>query len=48
MSLVKLLSAVGGILSKNTHLKSDFGFSGILDLAFFLMEEIWHDVKNGY
>ena len=47
MSLVKLLGAVDEIIFIKTHLKSDFGFSGILDLAFFFIEEILHDVQKG-
>ena len=47
MSLVKLLGAVYGIISIKTHLKGAFGFSGILDLAFLFIEEIWHDVQKG-
>ena len=46
MSLVKRFGAVDGIMSIKNHLKGDFGFSGFLDLAFFLREEIWHDVKK--
>ena len=46
MSLVKLLGAVDGIISIKTHLKGDFGFSGILDPACFFVEEIWHEVKK--
>ena len=30
-----------------THLKGAFGLSGILDLAFLFIEEIWHDVQKG-
>ena len=40
VSLVKRLGAVDGIVSIKTHLKGDFGFSGILDLAFLFIEEI--------
>ena len=29
------------------HLKGAFGFSGILDLAFSFIEEIWYDVQKG-
>ena len=47
MSLVKLLGAVDSIISIKTHLKCDFEFSGISDLAFLFIEEIWHDVKKG-
>ena len=47
MSLVKLLGAVDGIISIKTHLKGDFYFSGISDLAFLFIEEIWHDVQKG-
>ena len=42
-----LLGAVDGIISIKTHLKGDFGFSGILDLAFFFIEEICHEVQKG-
>ena len=48
MSLVKLLGAVDGIISIKTHLKGAFDLSGILDLAFSFIEEIWHDVQKGY
>ena len=48
MSLVKILGDVDGIMSIKTHLKGYLGFSGILDLAFLFIEEIWHDVKKGY
>ena len=47
MSLVKLLGDVDGIIFIKTHLKGAFGFSGILDLAFLSVEEIWHDVQKG-
>ena len=47
MSLVKLLGAVDGIISIKTYFKGDFGLSGILDLAFLFIEEIWHDVQKG-
>ena len=47
MSLVKLLGAVDRIISIKTHLKGAFGLSGILDLAFLFIEEIWHDVQKG-
>ena len=47
MSLVKLLGAVDGIISKKKHLKDAFGLGGILDLAFLFIEEIWHDVQKG-
>ena len=39
MSLVKLLGAVDGTISIKTHLKGDFGLSGILDLAFFSLKK---------
>ena len=42
------MDAVDGIISIKTHLKGDFGLSGILDLAFLFIEEIWHDVQKGY
>ena len=29
------------------HLKSNFGFSGILDLVFLFIEETWYDVQKG-
>ena len=29
-------------------MKGDFGFSGILDLAFLFIGEILHDVQKGY
>ena len=47
MSLVKRFGAIDGIIFIKTHLKGDFGFNGILDLAFLFMEEIWNDVKKG-
>ena len=47
MSLVKCVGAVDGIMSIKTHLKGDFGFSGVLDPAFLFIEEIWHDVQKG-
>ena len=47
MSLVKLLSVVDGIISIKPHLNGAFGLSGILDLAFLFIEEIWHDVQKG-
>ena len=47
MSLVRLLGAVYGIVSIKTHLKSAFGFSGILDLPFLFIEEILHEVQKG-
>ena len=47
MSLVRLLSAVDGILSIKTHLKGAFGFSGILDLAFLFIEENFYEVQKG-
>ena len=47
MSLVRLLGAVDGIISIKTHLKGAFGLSGILDLAFLFIEEIWHEVQRG-
>ena len=30
-----------------THLNGAFGLSGILDLAFLFIKEIWHDVQKG-
>ena len=47
MLLVKDLGTVDGIISIKTHLEGAFGFSGILDLAFLFVEEIWHYVKKG-
>ena len=47
LSLDKPFGAVEGIMSIKTHLKDDFGFSEVLHLAFFFMEEILHDVKKG-
>ena len=47
MSIVKLLGGVDGIIPVKTHLKGAFGFSGILDLAFSFIEEIWYDVQKG-
>ena len=41
------MGAVDGIISIKTHLKGDFGFSGILDLSFLFIEEVWHDVQKG-
>ena len=46
-SLVKRLGAVDGTISIKTHLKGAFGLSGIFDLAFLFIEEIWHDVQKG-
>ena len=47
MSLVKLLGAVDGTISIKTHLKGDFGLSGILALVFLFIEEILHEVQKG-
>ena len=47
MWLVKLLGSVDGIIYIKTYPKGDFGFSGILYLAFLFIEEIWHDVQKG-
>ena len=47
MSLVKLLGAVDGIISIETHLKGAFGLRGILDLAFLSIEGILRDVQKG-
>ena len=47
MSLVKILGAVDGIMSIKTHLKGASGLIGILDPAFFFIEEILHDVQKG-
>ena len=50
MSLLKSFGSVDGIMSIKTHQKGAFGLSGLLDLAFLFMEEIWHDVqkRSGY
>ena len=48
MSLVKTIGAVDGNIYIKTHLKSAFGFNGLLDLSFLFMDEIWHDVQKGY
>ena len=37
-SLVKKFGAVDGIMSIKTHFKGDFGFNGILNIAFLFME----------
>ena len=47
MSLVKVLGAVDGTIFIKTHFKGDIGLSGISDLAFLFIEEIWHDVQKG-
>ena len=47
MSLVRLLGDVDGLISIKTHVKGAFGFSGILDLAFLFIEEIFHEVQKG-
>ena len=47
VSLVRLLGDVDGIIPIKTHLKGDFGFSGILYLAFLFIEEILHEVPKG-
>ena len=47
MSLVKLFGAVDGIIPIKTHFKGAFVLSGILDLSFLFIEEIWHDVQKG-
>ena len=46
MSLVKRLDAVEGIISIKIDLKATFGLSGTLDLDFFFIEEILHDVQK--
>ena len=48
MSLVKLLDAVDGIIIIKTHLKGALGLSGILDLFFLFIEDIWHVVQKEY
>ena len=47
MSLVKFYDAVDVIISIKTHLRGAFGLSGILDLDFLFIGEIWHDVQQG-
>ena len=47
ISLVKCLGDVDGIISIKTHSKGAFGFNEFLDLAFFFIEYIWHDVQKG-
>ena len=47
MSIVKLLVAVNGIVSRKIHLKGAFGFNGILDLTFLFIEKKLHDVQQG-
>ena len=47
MSQVKILGVVDGIIFVKTHLKGAFGLSGISYLAFFFIEEIWHEVQKG-
>ena len=37
MSIVKLLKYIAGMMSLKTHLKNVLGFSGVLDLGFFLL-----------
>ena len=44
---MRILGAVDGIVSIKTHLKGAFGFSGILDLAFLYIEEIFYEVQKG-
>ena len=34
-------------MSIKTHLTGAFGFNIFLDLAYFFVEDIWHDVKIG-
>ena len=46
MSLVRILGSVDGIISIKTRSKGAFGLSGILDLAFCFIEEIWHEVQK--
>ena len=47
MLFVKRFGAVDGVIYIKTHLKGASGFSGFLDLSFFFMEEICHDVQKG-
>ena len=47
VSLVKILGAVNGTISLKNNLKGAFGLSGILELDFLFIEEIWHDVQKG-
>ena len=47
MSLVRLLGAVDGIISIQTHFKGDFGLNRSLNLAFLFIEEILHEVQKG-
>ena len=42
------MGSIEEIISIKTHLKDAFGLSGILDLAFLSIEEIWYDVQKGY
>ena len=47
MLLVKLLDAADGIMSIKTHLKGAFVFNGFLDVVFFFIGKISHDVQKG-
>ena len=47
VSFFKLLEHKAGMMSMDNHLKGVLVFSGVFDLCFLLIVEIWHDVQKG-
>ena len=37
---------MAGIMSVNTNLKGVLGFSGVFDMGFLLIVDIWHDFQK--